>query len=172
MKKQFSTLFVLGTMCFLASCQKETVMTTEIENKSNSANAKMKEEGVPFKGEYTTVAEFLRGPAVQRITGTGHATHLGKSVFVANATVNLTTPPPFAIAGTAVFTAANGDQFYTRFTGTNTPTGNGTSRGVLYHTITGGTGRFENATGSFTGIALVNAASPTNSVSFDGHINF
>ena len=109
---------------------------------------------------------------MQKITGTGYASHLGKSGFVADATANLTTPPPFAIAGTAVFTAENGDKFYTRFTGTNTPTGTGTSRGDFIHTITGGTGRFNNATGSFTGIALVNAASPTNSVSFDGHITF
>ena len=155
MKQQLSVLFVLASICLLASCKKENV-----------------KKPVPFKGEYTTVAQFLDGPAKQKITGTGNATHLGKSGFVADATVNLTTPPPFAIAGTAVFTAENGDKFYTRFTGTNTPTGTGTSRGDFIHTITGGTGRFNNATGSFTGIALVNAASPTNSVSFDGHITF
>jgi len=172
MKHHLSVLLVAGSICFIVSCQKEKVMAPETENKTNSVNAKMKESGVPFKGNYTTVAQFLKGPAVQKITGTGQATHLGQSVFVANATVNLTPPPPFAIAGTAVFTAANGDQFYTRFPGTSTPTGPGTSRGVLNHVITGGTGRFADATGSFTGIALVNNASPTNTVSFEGRISY
>jgi hypothetical protein len=172
MRHHLSVLFVLSSICFLTSCKKENVITRESENKSISVKEKMNELGVPFKGHYTTVAQFLKGPAVQKITGTGQATHLGQSVFVANATVNLTTPPPFAIAGTAVFTAANGDQFYTRFTGTSTPTGPGTSRGVLNHVITGGTGRFADATGSFTGIALVNTASPTNTVSFEGRISY
>jgi hypothetical protein len=172
MKRHLSVLILLCSICFITSCQKESIMAPETENKPISVNGKMKESGVPFKGNYTTVAQFLKGPAVQKITGTGQATHLGQSVFVANATVNLTTPPPFAIAGTAVFTAANGDQFYTRFTGTSTPTGPGTSRGVINHVITGGTGRFADATGSFTGIALVNTANPTNTVSYEGRISY
>ncbi len=170
MKQQLSTLLcVFASLVLFISCKKET--SSLLSNEQKSQSSKMN-EGVPFKGEYTTVAQFLQGPAVQRITGTGHATHLGESMFVANATVNFSTPPPFAIAGTAVFTAANGDQFYTRFTGTSTPTGPGTLRGVINHTITGGTGRFEDATGSLTGIALVNAANPTNSVTYEGSINY
>jgi len=169
-------LCLFASTYFLISCKKEAI--SELKEDSNSITSKKNEsvskknKDKPFKGSYVTRAEFLQGPAVQRITGIGHATHLGRSVFVANAIVNFSTPPPFAITGTAVFTAANGDQFYTRFTGTNTPTGNGTSRGVINHTITGGTGRFEDATGSFTGIALVDAASPTNSVTFEGSINY
>ena len=93
-------------------------------------------------------------------------------MFVANATVNFSTLPPFAIAGTATFTAANGDKFYTQFRGTSTPTGNGTSRGDIYHTIIGGTGRFQNATGNLTGVALVNATNPTNTVSYEGTLNY
>ena len=171
MKQRF---LVLLAVCSIAvfSCQKETILTEgEIASSKNSNNGNH-ENAVPFIGDYVTTAVFLQGPAVQRITGVGQATHLGQNTFVANATVNFGTPPPFAIAGTTTFTAANGDEFYTQFTGTSTPTGNGTSRGDINHTVVGGTGRFEHATGSLTGIALVNAASPTNTVSYTGTLNY
>ena len=171
MKQQFLVLLIAGSACLL-SCQKEIITNDESITSSANSNAKNNENPVPFIGEYVTRAEFLAGPAVQRITGNGQATHLGQSMFVANATVNFNTLPPFAIAGTSTFTASNGDQFFTQFTGTSTPTGPGTSRGVINHTIIGGNGRFENATGSLTGIAIVNQANPTNTVSYEGTINY
>lgn len=172
MKQKFLLLLTAISTIFF-SCQKETLPAEENMVSAAAPNAsKNNENDVPFKGFYITRAEFLAGPAVQRITGTGQATHLGESSFIANATVNFSTLPPFAIAGTAVFTAANGDQFFTQFTGTSTPAGIGTSRGVINHTIIGGTGRFEDATGNLTGIAIVNAANPTNTVSYDGNINY
>lgn len=169
MKPQF-LIVLLGV--FMISCQKETVLAEEEINSAANSNRGNNENPVPFLGDYITTAEFLQGPAVQRITGRGQATHLGQSMFVANATVNFSTLPPFAIAGTATFTAANGDKFYTQFRGTSTPTGNGTSRGDIYHTIVGGTGRFQNATGTLTGVAFVNAANPTNTVSYEGTLNY
>ena len=171
MKQRFLVLLAVCSIGII-SCQKETLSPDEEIASSLNINKGNKENPVPFIGDYVTTAEFLQGPAVQRITGVGQATHLGQNTFVANATVNFSTPPPFAIAGTATFTAANGDKFYTRFTGTSTPTGNGTSRGDIYHIVVGGTGRFENATGSLTGLALVNAASPTNTVSYTGTLNY
>lgn len=171
MKQRFLILLaVCGVSLF--SCQKETLSVGEGIASSMNANNGSKENPVPFIGDYVTTAEFLQGPAVQRITGVGQATHLGQNTFVANATVNFSTPPPFAIAGTATFTAANGDKFYTQFTGSTRPTGPGTSRGDINHTVVGGTGRFENATGSLTGIALVDAASPTNTVSYTGTLDY
>ena len=171
MKTRFLMLLLAASM-FMISCQKETVFSEEEISSSANSNNGNHENAVPFTGDYITTAEFLQGPAVQRITGHGQATHLGQGMFVANATVNFSTPPPFAIEGTATFTGANGDQFFTRFIGTSTPTGNGTSRGDFVHTIIGGNGKFENATGSLTGVALVNAANPTNTVSYEGTINY
>ena len=171
MKQRFLMLLVVSSVGVF-SCQKETLSPEEEIASSMNSNKGNNENPVPFIGDYVTTAVFVQGPAVQRITGIGQATHLGQSTFVANATVNFSTPPPFAIAGTATFTAANGDEFYTQFTGTTTPTGNGTSRGIINHTMIGGTGRFENSTGSLTGIALVNAANPTNTVSYTGTINY
>jgi hypothetical protein len=172
MKQQILLLLIAASL-LLASCQKE-VMPNEksIVSKANF-NAKNAENNVPFIGDYITTARFPEGsPAHQIITGHGQATHIGKSMFVAEARVNFSVPPPFPLSGTAIFTAANGDQFFTQFTGTNTPTGPGTSRGLITHTITGGTGRFENATGTLIGVALVNAANPTNTVSYEGWINY
>ena len=167
-------LFVLLAVCSIGvfSCQKETLSPGEEIASSVNSNNVNHENPVPFIGDYVTTAEFLQGPAVQRITGVGQATHLGQNTFVANATVNFSTPPPFAIAGTSTFTAANGDKFYTQFTGTATPTENGTSRSIINHTIIGGTGRFENVTGCLTGISIFNAANPTNTVSYTGILNY
>ena len=170
MKVNLSLVAVAASLS-LISCQKDAVVSEESIPVVQSSRNNYQND-VPFKGDYITTAQFIQGPAVQIIRGVGEASHLGESSFVANATVNLTTPPPFAIAGTAVFTAANGDQFFTQFTGTNTPLGNGIARGILNHVITGGTGRFEDATGAFTGIATVNQANPTNTVSFDGWIQY
>lgn len=163
-------LFTAASMFFI-SCQKENLSIGR-ENEDPGINSVNNENSVPFRGDYVTTHELLQGPAVQRISGTGHATHLGASTFVANATVNFNTPPPFAISGTAVFTAANGDQFFTSFTGLSIPTGNGNSRGIINHTITGGTGRFEDASGSFTGLATVTQGSPTNTVTINGSIEY
>jgi len=170
MKQQFLLLLLASTA--LLSCQKQIALENEIAVSKANAGAKDKENNVPFHGDYVTTAEFFGGPAVQRITGYGQASHLGESMFVANAIVNFGVLPPFPFTGTATFTAANGDQFFTQFRGLNTPTGPGTSRGDISHTIIGGTGRFANATGTLTGIALVTVGSPTNTVSYEGWINY
>lgn len=172
MKKQFLLAVVMSGI-FFSSCQKEiNSPNNDIALSVNSSGRH--NEGVPFKGEYETTSQLLQPPPIlrQRITGIGEATHLGESTQVAFVTVNLTTPPPFHLSGTATFTAANGDEFYTEFTGTNTPNGDGTATGIINHTITGGTGRFENATGNFTGTVLVNPANSTNHVTYLGSISY
>ena len=84
----------------------------------------------------------------QIVTATGHSAYLGESKHVALVTVDLTTPPPFKLAaGTGTFYAADGDAFYTVFTGTSSPNSDGTSNIAINHDINGGTGRFGQATG-------------------------
>ena len=90
----------------------------------------------------------------QEISGVGQSSHLGRSTFVAYPTIYFTTPPPFRNEGTASFKAANGDEFFTFFTGTVTPNTDGTNTVVMEHEITGGTGRFEGATGGVTGFTI------------------
>jgi len=74
--------------------------------------------------------------------------------------------------GSYEFTAANGDKVYAEFTGIATPTA---TPGVLYiedtATITGGTGRFAGATGSFTGERLYDTVAGTTIGFFEGTIS-
>ena len=72
--------------------------------------------------------------------------------------------------GTAGFFAANGDSISTRFTGSGQPAGPGQFSITETHTITGGTGRFAGATGSFTVKRLASGITFFTSGSFDGTI--
>ena len=161
---------VMACISILYSCRKETMKEEPLTISKKSGNHS-DNNFVPFKGYYVTRAEFLASGS-ERIVGMGQASHLGESKFVSNAVVNRTTPPPFSVAGTAVFTAANGDEFFTSFTGLSMPLGNGMIRANLTHTITGGTGRFSDVTGTLTAVALVNLANPTNQVWYEGSINY
>src|SRR5690606_1206106 len=98
-----------------------------------------------------TSFELLQGPpnVIQIVSGEGIASHIGKSTFEANTRVTINPQPPFTVNGTRTITAANGDQIFTTFTGTSTPAVNGMNGADLQETITGGTGRFANASGSF-----------------------
>lgn len=129
---------------------------------------------LPFEGIFTTTAEVLQPPPMlnQKITGTGYVTHLGESTFIALASIAIQPPPPFVVTGTATFIAANGDEFYTRFSGTSVPGVAGTSTATLRHTVTGGIGKFRNASGDFTGVSVVNPALPANSVTYNGWISY
>ncbi|MEO5574950.1 MAG: hypothetical protein ABIR67_02435 [Gaiellaceae bacterium] len=103
----------------------------------------------PFKGKVTTVETsqlvfpFL---SVNR-EGTGTATHLGKFTETFRAQVDVRTA---SATGTATFTAANGDTLTASVVGQGTTTGPTTRSIVEVYTITGGTGRFAGATGTFT----------------------
>ena len=160
--RQLISLPVVIASCLLLACQKDV----QSENDSNDENFVLaakasKEKDRPFNGSFTTASEILQPAPIlkTRITGTGQVSQLGKSTFVALSTLNFTSQPPFILGGTATFTAANGDEVYTSFTGTSTPAGQGMLDVVMTHTITGGTGRFQNATGSFVG----------HTIAFPGH---
>lgn len=78
--------------------------------------------------------------------GTGTATHLGAITVARTATLTATaTPGVFDFNGEATLTAATGEQLTTTITGTfNAAVGHAD----LVYQWTGGTGRFENATGT------------------------
>ena len=131
-------------------------------------------EQVPFKGRLEGDVErtFIPGnpPRVfVLVEGTGNATQLGRFTFAAPHYVNLATR---TATGSYQFTAANGDTVSADFTGQATPTA---IPGVLYieetATITGGTGRFAGATGSFTVERLYDTITGTTIGSFEGTIS-
>jgi hypothetical protein len=128
-------------------------------------------EQVPFKGSFegdVTVTPLAPPYVMVDVEATGEATHLGKFTLDIPHVVN-------RAKGTAVgsyeFTAANGDTLSAKFTGTATPTA---TLGVLYieetATITGGTGRFAGATGSFSVERSYDTVAGTTSGSFEGTI--
>jgi hypothetical protein len=106
---------------------------------------------LPFRGTLEA-SEVHTGafPVLHSVlTGTGQATHLGRysAGFVFDITIGGTAPS--TTTGTFTLTAANGDSISGTFTGTGI-VANGFVTIVENATITEGTGRFANATGSFT----------------------
>ncbi len=129
------------------------------------------QEQVPFKGKLE--GDATRGavhfPYVDvLVEGTGEATQLGEFTFAFPHTVNLLTRTAI---GTYHFVAANGDTLTADGTGIATPIGGG----VLYieetMTITGGTGRFAGASGSFEVERLYDTVAGTTVGSFEGTIS-
>jgi hypothetical protein len=99
----------------------------------------------PFHLKEHGTATFNADGSISSI-GTGTATHLGR--FTLRRTAKLTPSGDGAdatVEGEAVLTAANGDLLKASITGTFNPA---TSTGVLIYQWEGGTGRFQNATGT------------------------
>ena len=103
-------------------------------------------------------------------SGMGNATHLGRYTVIFEAVVNLET---LMGVGTMTFVAANGDSIFTIFNGpARTPTPDPHICLVVeLETITGGTGRFADATGSFTLEREVDLTTGLSSGSFSGTIS-
>ena len=125
----------------------------------------------PFKGTVNADETVLPSPPTASLIrdGTGTATYLGK--YTEHITMQIFLPT-LSSTGTATFTAANGDTLTATVLGQATPT---TTPGVLsiveVYTITGGTGRFADATGTFTLESTVNQATGVSSGTFSGEID-
>jgi hypothetical protein len=125
---------------------------------------------VPFRGSVQAVENLnVQFPMIfVDASGGGNATHLGR--FTVSYEVEVTLPAGTGV-GTAVFTAANGDLLFTEFTGQAEPTADPDVSFIEEtQTITGGTGRFEGASGSFTLQRFLNGVTGITSGSFDGTI--
>jgi hypothetical protein len=123
-------------------------------------------DSVPFKGSAVgAVVSATPGPTgvLLRVLAEGQATHLGKFT---REEVLLLNPATGAATGTAVFTAANGDQLFAavavQFTSPTTVVGT--------FNFTGGTGRFESATGG-AGASLFTPDGVHFSVDLEGSIS-
>jgi hypothetical protein len=103
------------------------------------------------------------------VDAAGTATQLGQFVVAIPHTVHI---PTRTASGEYLFVAANGDTITATFTGQSSLTADPT---VLYieetATITGGTGRFAGATGTFTTERLYDTVAGTTAGSFTGVIS-
>ena len=104
----------------------------------------------PIHGSGTTIDTLDLATGTGSGEGPAIISHLGKGTFSHSFTTTFTSPTTIAVSSSETFTAANGDQIFATFTGTGTLTGlNAVVTGVA--TITGGTGRFADASGTLTG---------------------
>jgi len=101
-------------------------------------------------------------------TATGTGTHLGRFTATYTATITLATG---SATGNISFTAANGDRLNATFIGQTTPTAEPNISSIEeVATIAGGTGRFADATGTFTIQRVLNHITGESSGSFDGSL--
>lgn len=119
------------------------------------------DQAVPFKGSWsgeTISAEVTNPPVVSIVAeGTGQLTHLGAYTMVSPHTSNVVTG---FTEGDQIFTAANGDTLTAYCQGTPVfDFSTGTVTGTLDCEVTSGTGRFEDATGSYE-FAFVSVLQP------------
>lgn len=102
-------------------------------------------------------------------TGSGTATHLGQWTVSGNVTYTPDSDGVLHSGGNATLTAANGDKLYTQIEGILDPVA-GVDQG-LFHFV-GGTGRFENATGSANFVVTLNPLTGGYQLTVVGKINY
>jgi hypothetical protein len=124
----------------------------------------------PFKGSFHAVETDTAQFPTLTVTGigAGNATQLGKFTMTYDAVVNLVTR---AGIGSFEFIAANGDRVFADSLGQATPTGTPNLVSIVeILPITGGTGRFADATGTVISTRLLDQVTGDTSGSFDGTI--
>jgi hypothetical protein len=94
-----------------------------------------------------------------------HLTHLGLTTGTSLETATLTATGSVFVT-TVTYTAANGDQLFTVQNGTGAVPANGVINFTFTETVTGGTGRFADASGSFSGAGAVTQATRTGQFEF------
>jgi hypothetical protein len=127
---------------------------------------------VPFKGsiqaQETDTGFVPPSTALHAGSGTGIGSHVGQFSLTYDLTINIANGTG---TGFGHWIAANGDTIDMTNAGTSEPTGTpGVLRITEIYIITGGTGRFEGAQGSFIVERFVNLATGVTSGSFDGTI--
>lgn len=124
------------------------------------------------QGVYTLT---FPGPTTLFVTGegTGNATHLDRFTFEYDELVDLSTGTGTGTGtGTYELTSANGERLTAEWTGYGFLTEDPTVLAIVENaTITGGTGRFANASGSFTVERLFSFITNSGGGSLDGTIH-
>ena len=133
----------------------------------------------PLTGSSTgsLTASLVTGAATSSFTG--NLSHLGAISGGDVAVLTATGPATFTYTGTDILVAANGDELFSDFTGSGVFTSATAVESTQVNTITGGTGRFADASGTFTitissVIVAISATSETthNTDVFNGKISY
>ena len=152
------------------SLSSDSMSIASSEASATRAGALSNDQEVPFKGRLEGTATVTGTPPFLSVSieGTGNATHLGRFTVEVPHVVNAMNRTSI---GTYEFTAANGDTLTAGFTGQATPTAPGVLSIAETATITGGTGRFANATGSFAVERSFNQVTGLTTGSFEGTVS-
>src|SRR5262245_2203110 len=130
----------------------------------------------PFKAKLDGTAHLSPGPAPNQLlnheTGEGNATHLGKFQWEDDELATFTSETHVVVVGTFTMTAANGDKVF----GVLSTEGDLVDGALVIsgtYQVTGGTGRFLNATGSGDLDAVADPGPPFGfSGTFLGTLNY
>lgn len=139
-------------ICLVAGCSETQLQPESLDLNSENALKGAKVKPVPFKATFDLVsAESGPGDYPIYISGEGNATHLGKTSLSLGQIWYITTPPPWQGDGEFILTASNGDELNAVYTNCSLSS----EDFVLFKIICdgvfmGGTGRFEDAEGSFS----------------------
>lgn len=174
--KTLMLLIVLLTFTVLYTGCKE--MNSDITSPDSNSTSEIKR---PFKGDFEAIAITVgfEPPYTmfKKMTGEGNSTHLGKFTFEVNYTVIPTTQyGGIIINGNGFMLASNGDKV--NLIGMTGDWSFSSATEVIFTlngSIGGGTGRFLNATGSFTGggTQIITPEDPTQTFySWNGTINY
>lgn len=120
----------------------------------------------PVAGQPPNVVVFLLDEVC-------HLAHLGLSTASAQETVTFTETGTSGVFATT-YTAANGDQLFTTasVTGALVPDQSGLIHFGGTETVTGGTGRFAGASGSFSLVGNVSVAALTGEIELSGSLSY
>lgn len=159
------TIALIGCTDHLPTALSDSVRTGGVRSLANRV-------ALPFRGtedaSHTSSYDPQTNTGHIHLVGTGTATHLGRYTVVSDIAVD-----PATLAGTErmTLTAANGDVLTAEAIVQGMPSGDGvTLNALISATITGGTGRFAGATGSFVLRRVNLAPDRRSSGSFDGTI--
>ena len=116
----------------------------------------------PLKGmtTSTTTINLITGAGTS--VSSGHMSHLGAVTGSQSAQFALVGPNGFSFTGTLTTVAANGDKLFTNVSGAGTL--GPPIQSTAVNTITGGTGRFADASGTFTNTAISTSVSIVGSI--------
>lgn len=121
---------------------------------------------LPFRGNLQAT-ERVAG-ALHHLVGSGNGTHLGRLRYAADLTINEQTGVG---VGTVTWTAANGDQIFAQTTGEIVSLNFPTLTLRETQIITGGAGRFRNASGTITVNRTLDLVTHATTGSFTGTLN-
>jgi hypothetical protein len=164
---------VFGLCVFAVACSGQSSIAPTSASSSVSSAAATEARGgsaLPFNGTLQSTESVVSeddASALRHLDGHGTATHLGQFNLQADFTVDKIKGDA---TGTATWTAANGDRIAVKVEGHGDIVVFPTVTITETHTITGGTGRFADASGHITIERSANILTGVSSGSLSGSI--